>query len=251
MFNIEGRNQLVEFLTIVLGISPSECRHYLSPSNFARIDLESIRFGRLEQGWMSKRRDSFLSKLHEWIREAGAVVEKVWVTSRDGGFLSKYCNAIRNIGREFVVATPATRPAETEIVEAMEQALKNRRSVRIVGPITPQWTPGELDKYEQLIKLGNQVKYLEYSGMRFSVLDKSDAVVVWPGEASSQIAVWMNQSSLAKNLHQRFETLWREGEPALPVLRRLKEAKEYDRSKQMLQFNLERTLGEYKWSTGR
>nr|MDO8100421.1 hypothetical protein [Candidatus Njordarchaeota archaeon] len=247
MLNIEGRNQLVEFLTVVLGISPTEFRHYLAPSNFAPIDVASDRFRRLEQSWMSKRVDSFLSRLYEWIREAGAAVERIWVTSRDRGFISRFCAAVRNIGREFVVATPATRPPETEILNAMEHALKNRKSVRVVGRITPQWTPEELGRYEKLIGLGEQMKCLGYNGMRFSVLDKTDAIVLWPGEASSQIAVWMDQSSLAKNLYQRFETLWREGEPALPVLRKLKEAKEYDRSKQMLHFNLERTLGEYKW----
>jgi len=251
MLNVEGRNQLVEFLTIVLGISPTELRHYLAPSNFARIDVASDRFGRLEQSWMSRRMDSFLSRLYEWIREAGAAVERIWVTSRDRGFISKYCNAIRNIGRELVVASPAAKPPETGILDAMDEAVRNHKSVRLVGQITPQWTPEELDRFMKMIKLGDQVRYLRYSGMRFSVIDKSDAVVIWPGESSSQIAVWMNENLLAKNLHQRFETLWREAEPALPVIKRLKEDKEYDRSKQMLQFNLERTLGEHKWRMDR
>jgi sugar-specific transcriptional regulator TrmB len=173
----------------------------------------------------AERLRSSLSKLHDKSREMAVKEERVWVTRRDSAFIARYCEAIRNTKKEFVVATPATKPPEKEILEAVKHVLKKNKSVRVVRQITAQWTHDELDEYAKLIKLGDQVKYLKYNGLRFAVFDKKDTVLVLPAERGSQFAVWISLPSLAAILYEHFEALWKKGQPALPVLRKLKETK--------------------------
>ena len=173
----------------------------------------------------AERLSSSLSNLYDKSREMAVKEERVWVTRRDGAFIARYCEAIRNIEKEFVVATPAIRPPEKEILEAVKQVLKKNKSVRVIRQITPHWTRDELDEYEKLIRLGDQVKCVKYDGLRFAVADKKDAVLVLPPERGSQFAVWISLPSLAAILYEHFEMLWKKAQPALPILRKLKEAK--------------------------
>lgn len=190
------------------------------------MELERKMLRQLEEKRkIAERLSSSLSKLHNRSRGAAVEEERVWVTRRDSAFIARYCEAVRNVEKEFFVATPATSPPEKEVLEAVKQVLKKNKSVRVIRQITPQWTREELVEYEELIKLGDQVKYLNYDGLRYAVFDKKDTVLVLPPERGTQFAVWISLPSLAAILYEHFETLWRKGQPALPVLRKLKEAK--------------------------
>lgn len=190
------------------------------------MELERKMLRQLEEKRKTAERlSSSLSKLHDKSREVAVEEERVWVTRRDSAFIARYCEAIRNVEEEFVVATPATGPPEKEVLEAVKHALKKNKTVRVIRQITPQWTREELDRYEELIRLGDQVRCLKYDGLRFAVVDKKDTVLVLPPEGGYQFAVWMRLPSLTDILYEHFESLWRKGQPALPMLRKLKEAK--------------------------
>jgi len=180
-----------------------------------------------EKRKIAERLSSSLSKLHDKRREIAVEEEKVWVTRRDSAFIARYCEAIRNTKKEFVVATPAISPPEKEVLEAVKHVLTKNKSVvvKVVRQITPQWTREELEQYEELIRLGDQVRYLKYNGLRFAVFDKRDTVLVLPPERGTQLAVWVSLPSLAAILYEYFESLWKKGQPALPIVRKLKEAK--------------------------
>jgi len=172
-----------------------------------------------------ERLSSSLSKFHDKTLGAAVKEERVWVTRRDSAFLAKYCEAIRNIEHEFVVATPATSPPEKEVLEAIKYVLKRNKSVRVIRQISPQWTFDQLENYEELIKLGNQVKHLKYAGLRFAIFDQKEAVLVLPPEEGFQLSVWISLPSLGAILYEYFEKLWERGQPALPIVKKLKEAK--------------------------
>jgi len=174
----------------------------------------------------TERLSSSLSKLHDKSRDMSVKEETVWVTRRDSAFIARYCEAIRNTEKEFVVATPAIRPPEKEILEAAKHLTRKNKSVRVLRRITPDWTRVELDDYEELIKLGEQVRFLKYDGLRFAIFDKRDTVLVLPPERGSQFAVWISLPSLTAILYEHFEMLWRKGQSALPILRKLREAKD-------------------------
>jgi len=178
-----------------------------------------------EKRKIAERLVSSLSKLHAKSREEAMEEERVWVTRRDSAFIARYCEAIRNIEKEFIVATPATRPPEKEVLEAVKHVLKKNKTVRVVRQITPAWTRDELDKYEELIRLGDQVRYLKYDGLRFAIFDKTDTVLVLAPEKGSQLAIWISVPQLAAILYDYFEVLWKKGQSSLPVLRKLKDAK--------------------------
>ncbi len=191
------------------------------------MELERKMLRQLEEKRKTAERlSSSLSKLHDKSREVAVGEERVWVTRRDSAFIARYCEAIRNVEKEFVVATPAIRPPEKEILDAVKHVLKKNKSVRVLRQITPHWTRDELDEYEELIRLGDQVKYLKYDDLRFAVFDKRDVVLVLPSEGGSQFAVWISLPSLAAILYKHFEVLWKKGQPALPLLREAKEAKD-------------------------
>jgi len=190
------------------------------------MDLERKMLRQLEEKRkIAERLSSSLSRLHNKSRGVAAEEERVWVTRRDNAFIAKYSEAIRNIEREFVVATSASSPPEKDVLEAVKHVLKKNKSVRVIRRITPQWTREELDEYEELIKLGDQVKYLKYDGLRFAVFDKKETVLVLPSEGKSQFAIWISVPSLATILYEHFEALWKKGQSALPMLRELKESK--------------------------
>jgi len=190
------------------------------------VELERKLLRQLEEKRKTAERlSSTLSKLHDKSREVAVREERVWVTRRDSAFIARYCEAIRNVEEEFVVATPAASPPEKEVLEAVKQVLKKNKTVRVVRQITPQWTRDDLERYEELIRLGDQVRYLKYDGLRYAVFDKTDTVLVFPAEGGSQLAIWISLPSLAAILREHFEALWQEGQSALPILRKLKEAK--------------------------
>ncbi len=187
------------------------------------IELERRMLRQLEEKKRTTETlSSTLSKLHDRSQELTAREERVWVTRRDNAFVAKYCEAIRNIKSEFVVATPATNPPEKDVLEAVRYVLGQNKTVKVVRQITPQWTLKELDEYEKLIMLGDQVKYLKYDGLRFAIFDEKDTVLVWPAERGSLAAIWVSLPSLAAILHDHFEALWEKGKPALSVLRKLR-----------------------------
>lgn len=190
------------------------------------MDIERKMLRQLkEKRRTAEKLSSSLAKLHDKSREITVREERVWVTRRDNAFIARYSEAIRNIEEEFVVATPDVRPPEKELLEAVRYVLKKNKTVRVVRQITPQWTREELDNYEELIRLGDQVRCLNYDGLRFAVFDQKDIVLVLPSEEDSQLAVWMSLPSLAAILHEHFEVLWKKGQQALRVLRKMQEAK--------------------------
>jgi len=177
----------------------------------------------------AERLISSLSNLHAKRRGATLEEEKVWVTRRDRAFIARYCEAIRNIEKEFAVATPATMPPEKEVLEAVKYVLKRNKTVRVIRQITPLWTRDQLDEYERLIELGDQVRHLKYDGLRFAVFDRRETVLVLPPEDGSQLAIWISLPSLAAILCDYFDELWKKGESLIPILRKLKDEKEPNR----------------------
>ncbi len=130
-----------------------------------------------------------MSKFHAESGEMAAMDERVWVTRRGNAFVAKYCEVIRNIEKEFLTATPTTKPPEKQILDAVKLVLKKKKSVRVIRQITPQLTCNELDEYKELIRLGDQVRYLKYDGLRFAVFDKKGTVLMLPPRQGSQFAV--------------------------------------------------------------
>jgi len=190
------------------------------------IDLEREMHRQLEEKReTAEKLSSTLSKIHERSQESAVKEERVWVTRRDSAFIARYCEAIINIDKELMIATPAVTPPEKEVLEAIKHVLKKNKTVRVVRQITPQWTLDELDAYEELIRLGDQVKNLKYEGLRYAIFDKKDVVLVLPAEEGSLLSIWLSLPSLAAILYDHFENLWEKGQPVLPVLRRLREAK--------------------------
>jgi sugar-specific transcriptional regulator TrmB len=172
---------------------------------------------------------SSLSKLHDESREVAPEQEKVWVTRRDSAFIAKYSEAIRNVEKEFVVATPITAPPEKEILDAVRDALLKKKSVRVVRRIKPPWPREGIEAYLELAELGEQQRILEYEGLRFGIFDGKETVLVLPPEREYQLAVWMRLPQFTEIMYERFETLWRKAEPGLPVFKRLlKELSSHD-----------------------
>lgn len=169
------------------------------------------------------RLSSSLSKLHYKSREVGPEEERVWVTRRDSAFLAKYCEAIRNVEKEFVVATPIANPPEKEILDAVRDALLKKKSVRVVRRIKPPWPREGIMAYLELAELGEQQRTLDYEGLRFAIFDGKETVLVLPPERESQLAVWMKLPQFTEIMYERFEAIWRKAEPAPPLLKRLKE----------------------------
>jgi len=170
------------------------------------------------------RLSSFLSKLYSKSSQASPEEERVWVTRRDSALIARYSEAIRNIESEFVIADASKEPPEKAILDAVEHVLKKNKTVRVIRQITPDWTLDELDRYEELIKLGDQIKWLKYDGLTYAIFDKKDTVLWFPPHPS-KLTVWISLPSLAAILYEHFEALWKKGQPVLPVLRKYKEAK--------------------------
>jgi len=158
---------------------------------------------------------------------------KVWFTRRDTAFVAIYSEAIRNCEKELSVATTSLRPPEKEVLEAVEFALKNGKSVRVVRQITESWTLEELKMYEKYIRAGSQVRYLNRKEipLRFMTFDEKDVILVFPSESNSTTSqtlegLWLRIPPLARILREHFEELWRKSEPILPILEEIKKKKQ-------------------------
>jgi len=190
-----------------------------------RRELERRILRQIEEKRKSiERLISDLSVIYDRRREMSLEEERVWVTRRDSSLIAKYSEAIRNIEKEMVVATAAPTPPEREILESVRYALRKKKSMRVIRSITPSWTQEELEEYEDLIKLGDQIRCLKYDGLTFAVFDKKHSVLWFPPYPSS-LTVWIKLPSLAAILHGYFEALWRKAQPALPIIRELKRGK--------------------------
>ena len=177
-----------------------------------------------------------LSQMYEKSKRLKMEKSKVWFTQRDTAFISIYSEAIRSCEKELVVASTDVHPPEKEIIESVKFALKNGKTVRVVRQITDLWTVEDLERYEEVIKTGSQVRYLDVREipLRFVVFDERDVILVFPsesGSAKSQTieALWLRIPPLAKILRGFFEELWKKGKPMLPILKEIKEKKQLER----------------------
>jgi len=170
-----------------------------------------------------------LSQIYEKTKHLKSKESKVWFTHRDTAFISLYAEAIRSCEKEILIASTSPTPPEKEILEAVKHALKKGKSVRVVRQITERWTLPDLEDYEQYIKAGSQVRYLDQKEipLRFMIFDDRDVILVFPSETGSTTleALWLRIPQLARILHQQFEELWRKGIPILPVLNEIKQKK--------------------------
>ena len=173
-----------------------------------------------------------LSQMYEKSKNLKLKESKVWFTRRDTAFIAIYTEAIKNCEKEFLVATNSPNPPEKEILEAVKYAIKNGRSIKVVRQITDSWTMEELETYEEVIRTGSQVRYLDIKKipLRFAVFDERDVILVFPSESKftmpeSVEALWLGIPPLAKILREHFEELWRKGKPILPILKKIKKTK--------------------------
>lgn len=170
-----------------------------------------------------------LSQIYEQTQHLKSEECKVWFTQRDTAFVSVYAEAIRHCEKEILVASTSPTLPEKEVLEAVTDALQKGRSVRVVRQITEHWTLRDLEHYEQYIKAGSQVRYLNRKEipLRFMVFDDRDVILVFPSETVSATleALWLRIPSLARILHQEFEDLWKKGRPLLPVLNEIRQKK--------------------------
>jgi sugar-specific transcriptional regulator TrmB len=196
------------------------------------IETETLR--RLEEKRKSiQTLTKLLSQMYEKSKSLKLERSNVWFTQRDTAFIAIYSEAIRNCEKEFLVATNAVRPPEKEILDAVRHALETKgKSIRVVRQITKLWSLEELARYEEYIKLGSQVKYLDVREipLRFMVFDERDVILVFPSESESTMpqtleALWLRIPPLAKILGEHFEELWKKGKPILPILKEIKKYK--------------------------
>lgn len=177
-----------------------------------------------------------LSQMYEKTKRLKIERSKVWFTQRDTAFISIYSEAIRNCEKELLAASTDLNPPEKEILEAVKFALKNGKSVRVVRQITESWTLKELERYEEVIKAGSQVRYLNVKEipLRFVVFDQRDVILVFPSEpqpikTQTIEALWLRIPPLAKILSEYFKELWKKGNPMLPILEDIKKKKQTEK----------------------
>jgi sugar-specific transcriptional regulator TrmB len=170
-----------------------------------------------------------LSRIYEKTKHLKSEESRVWFTQRDIAFISIYAEAIRNCKKEILIASTSPTPPKKEILGAMNHALAKGKSVRVVRQITESWTIRDLDDYEQYIKAGSEVRYLDAKEipLRFMVFDDRDVILVFPSETGSTVleALWLRIPPLARVLHEQFESLWRKGTPFLPMLNEIRQKK--------------------------
>lgn len=205
----------------------------IEPSNaldnlLADIEAETLR--QLDEKRKTIRTlSSQFSQIYNKTRNLKLEKGKVWYTQRDTAFIAIYSEAIRNCEKKILIASNSLDPPEKEILEAVKHALKKGTSVRVVRQITERWTLQDMENYEQYIKAGSQVRYLNAKEipLRFMIFDDRDLILVFPSEAGSTVleAVWLRIPALAKILRHQFEELWKKGTPILHVLNKLKEKK--------------------------
>jgi sugar-specific transcriptional regulator TrmB len=174
-----------------------------------------------------------LSQMYEKSKKLKLEGGKVWFTQRDTAFISTYSEAIRGCKKEIFIASTSPYPPEKEILESVKSALKKGVSVRVVRRITDLWTTADLENYEEYIKAGSQVRYLDIKEipLRFMVFDEKEVILVFPSEPESTTpqtleALWLRIPPLGKILRKHFEELWRKGKPMLPILKEMKKKKQ-------------------------
>jgi len=177
-----------------------------------------------------------LSQMYEKSKRLKMERSKVWYTQRDTAFISIYSEAIRNCEKEFLAASTDLHPPEKEILEAVKFSLKNGKSIRVVRQITELWTNEELERYEEVIKAGSQVRYLNVKEipLRFAVFDEKDVILVFPSEpeptkTQTIEALWLRIPPLAKILREYFEELWKKGKPIVPILEDIKRRRQMEK----------------------
>lgn len=127
------------------------------------MEIERITLRQLEEKRKTAERlSSYLSELYVKTREATVEGEMVWVTRRDSALIARYSEAIRSVENEFVIADASTSPPEKEIFEGIKHALKKNKSVRVIRPMDACWNREQLEEYEGLIKLGEQIRHLKF-----------------------------------------------------------------------------------------
>lgn len=201
------------------------------------IEMETLR--QLEEKREAiKTLTNSLSQMYMKSKSRKIERSKVWFTRRDTAFTAIYTEAIRNCKKEFLVATTSPRPPEKEVLEAVEFALKNGKTVKVVRQITELWTLKELKMYEKYIKAGSQVRYLNRKEipLRFMTFDEKDVILVFPSESNSRTpqaleALWLRIPPLARILRENFEELWKKGKPISPILEEIKKKKQRESSR--------------------
>jgi len=192
------------------------------------IEIESSR--QLEEKRKTVQKlTRLLSQTYEKSKRLKLEKGKVWFTRRDSAFIALYSEAIRNCEKEVLVASTSPHAPEKEIRQAVVDAVRSGKSVRVVRQATDQWTLEDVQNYEKYIEAGTQVKYLNIKEipLRFMVFDKRDVILVFPPESAlpNLEALWLRIPTLAKILATTFEELWKKGTPMIPVLREIMEKK--------------------------
>jgi sugar-specific transcriptional regulator TrmB len=188
-------------------------------------DLETKAIRQVKQQWESVGNlVASLSGPYEVARDSTLEEEIIWVTRRDSALIAKYCEAIRNAKHGFTVATASPNPANKETLQAVRDALKKKKSSRIIRKIGSNWSNKDLEEYEELIELGDDIRYLDYDGLTFAVFDMKD-IVLWLPPYPSTRTVWIKLPELAEILTNHFEVLWEKGTPAKSILQKLKREK--------------------------
>jgi sugar-specific transcriptional regulator TrmB len=188
-------------------------------------DLEKRTLRQVKQQWKAvEGLVASLSDLYTTTREDEMEEEVVWVTRRDSAMVAKYIEAIKNIDHSFIIATAMIKATDKKILAAVKHALKRKKSSRAIRPIGFGWSKKDLEEYENLIELGDEIRHLEYDGLSFAVFDEKD-VVLWLPPYPSTRTVWIKLPQLAQILIEHFENLWEKSTPALPLLRKLMKKK--------------------------
>ena len=174
-----------------------------------------------------------LSESYEEVRELKHEKGRVWFTRRDAAFIAIYCEAVKKCKEKFIVASRDPRPPEKEILDAAKVALEKGKSIRVIRQITEAWTLEDLERYEELIDAGSQVRHLPLNEipLRFTVFDEEDIIIVFPPNSKLKSpqtveALWLRAPPLGKILCEHFEALWKNSQPILPLLREIKKKKQ-------------------------
>lgn len=64
-----------------------------------------------------------------------------------------------------VVASAAPNPPEEEILQAARDVLEADKTMRVLRPVTEQWSIEQLNEYEDLIVTGDKIRHLDYDGL--------------------------------------------------------------------------------------
>jgi sugar-specific transcriptional regulator TrmB len=171
--------------------------------------------------------DSLMAQLSEPYSAAQDIAARediVWVTRKDSAMIARYTEAIRNVQREFVLITALSTPPSKEILDAVRDLLKRKKSSRVIRPIGPDWLKKDLEDYIELIRLGDDIRHLDYDGLTFAVFDRKEALL-WLPPHPSEMTLWIRLPQLAEVLMTHFTALWEKAEPALPLLEKMRKQK--------------------------